>query len=490
MSELIQRLYIDGAWVKSHGGDVVEVLNPATEDVIGRVPLGTKSDVRAAITAARRAFDDGPWPNMSPRERAQIMGRMAEIMERRRPEIVDLNIREAGSVRPLAETVQVGVPIAHFRDMVERVMPTFGWERPLAPFVGGGGIGQGVIVREPYGVVALISAYNFPFFLNVMKLAPALAAGCTVVLKPAPTTPLEALVVAEIAEEAGLPPGVLNVVTGDEEAGRELTSHPGVDLISFTGSDVVGRSVYAQAAPTMKKVILELGGKSAALVCDDADLSRAVQDVVFGITVHAGQGCALLTRTLVHESRHDELVGLTKSVLDHIKVGDPADPSSTMGPLISEAQRRKVEALIKIGRQEGAQIACGGGRPPGLDRGYFVEPTLFTGVENSMTIAQQEFFGPVGVVIPFKDDDDAVRIANDSPYGLGGSVWSKDPARAYRIARRIRTGTVTVNGGGAGMSPHGAFGGYKQSGLGREWGEHGLDEFLQTKTISWAVASG
>ena len=201
MSELIQRLYIDGAWVKSHGGDVVEVLNPATEDVIGRVPLGTKSDVRAAITAARRAFDDGPWPNMSPRERAQIMGRMAEIMERRRPEIVDLNIREAGSVRPLAETVQVGVPIAHFRDMVERVMPTFGWERPLAPFVGGGGIGQGVIVREPYGVVALISAYNFPFFLNVMKLAPALAAGCTVVLKPAPTTPLEALVVAEIAEE-------------------------------------------------------------------------------------------------------------------------------------------------------------------------------------------------------------------------------------------------------------------------------------------------
>ena len=283
---------------------------------------------------------------------------------------------------------------------------------------------------------------------------------------------------------------MLNVVTGDEEAGRELTSHPGVDLISFTGSDVVGRSVYAQAAPTMKKVILELGGKSAALVCDDADLSRAVQDVVFGITVHAGQGCALLTRTLVHESRHDELVGLTKSVLDHIKVGDPADPSSTMGPLISEAQRRKVEALIKIGRQEGAQIACGGGRPPGLDRGYFVEPTLFTGVENSMTIAQQEFFGPVGVVIPFKDDDDAVRIANDSPYGLGGSVWSQDPARAYRIARRIRTGTVTVNGGGAGMSPHGAFGGYKQSGLGREWGEHGLDEFLQTKTISWAVASG
>lgn len=491
MSDLSYQLYIDGEWVDASGTEVVEVRNPATEEIIGRVPQADATDVQRAIEAARRAFDERPWGRTTPRERVHVLLRMVEIMERRLPELIELNMREAGSVRPLAETIQVGLPIAHFRDMVERVIPTFAWETPQSPTTVGGGIGQGVLLREPFGVAALISAYNFPFFLNVMKLAPALASGCTVVLKPAPTTPLEAFVIAEIAEEAGLPAGVLNVVTGDIEAGRVLTTDPRVDLVSFTGSDTVGRLVAEQAAPSLKKVVLELGGKSASIICEDVDLTKAVKDVLAGITVHAGQGCALLTRTLVHRSRHDELVGIVKAALDRVTVGDPFAEGVLMGPLISEAQRSKVEKLIARGREQGAQIAYGGGRPVGLDKGYFVEPTLFTGVDNSMDIAQQEFFGPVGVIIPFDDDDEAVHIANDSPYGLSGSVWAKDPARAYAIAKRIRTGSVSINGGsGGGPSPYAAFGGYKQSGLGREWGAHGLDEFLQTKSVNWGVASG
>ncbi|MFZ2177672.1 MAG: aldehyde dehydrogenase family protein [Rhodococcus sp. (in: high G+C Gram-positive bacteria)] len=482
-------LFIDGAWVPTESGEVQSVINPATEAVIGTAPIGSRADVVRAIEAARKAFDEGPWPQMSMRERSAVMLRMAEGMEKRFEELVQLNIAEAGGTRMGAEGFQIGIPIQHFRDMAERVMFTYPMERPVAPYVGAG-IGQGVVRREPFGVAALISAYNFPFFLNVMKLAPALASGCTTVLKPAPTTPLEAFVLAEIAEEAGLPPGVLNIIHGDVDTAVELTTNPLVDLVSFTGSDVVGRKVLEQASPTMKKVVLELGGKSANIICEDADLGKAIQSVIAGIIVHAGQGCALLTRTLVHRSRMDELVAMIKEILSGIKVGDPSEPDTVMGPLGSEAQRAKVEDLIRTGVEEGATIAYGGGRPAGLDKGFFVEPTLFVDVDNSMAIAQREFFGPVGVVIPFDDDDEAVRIANDSDYGLGGGVWANDPVRAYAIAKRIRAGYVTVNGGGGGLSPHTAFGGYKQSGLGREWGEAGLEEFLQIKTIAWGVASG
>ncbi|MEV8546893.1 aldehyde dehydrogenase family protein [Streptomyces sp. NPDC051572] len=491
MSAHTYPLYIDGAWQDSDGSEDLKVVNPATEEVIGTVPQATRTDVVRAVEAARRAFDQGPWPTMSVKERSAVLLRMAEVMERRRDEIIELNMREAGSVRWLAESLQAGIPITHFRDMAERAMLGFEWERAIRPTITpGAGIGQGVIRREPFGVAALISAYNFPFFLNAMKLAPALAAGCTVVLKPAPTTPLEAFLFAEFADEAGLPPGVLNVVTGGVEAGQELTTHPMVDLISFTGSDAVGRQVYAQAAPSLKKVVLELGGKSANIICADADLQRAVTDAIMGITMHAGQGCALLTRTLVHESRQDELVEMVTAALGEIQVGDPFDPKTGMGPLISSAQREKVESLIRTGADEGARIAYGGRRPAGLDKGFFVEPTLFVDVDNSMTIAQKEFFGPVGVVIPFHDDDEAVRIANDSEFGLNGGVWTKDPAHGYEIAKRIRTGTVGINGGGGAVSPHAAFGGYKQSGLGREWGEAGLDEYLQTKSITWGAAQG
>jgi aldehyde dehydrogenase (NAD+) len=466
------RLYIDGSWTDSDGDSVLTVLNPATEEVIGTVPEGTVTDVERAVAATG--------------ERAAAMLRFAQALERRTQDLVELNILEVGSIRSWAEFLQVGLPIAHFRDMAERVLAQFPFEKPMPPTLGAT-LAQGVVRREPRGVAALVSAYNAPTFLNLMKLAPALAAGCTAVLKPAPTTPLEAFLLGEIADEAGLPPGVLNIVTGDDAAGQALTSHPAVDVVSFTGSDSVGRRVYAQAAPTLKKVILELGGKSASIVLPDADLARVAPNVALNMTAQAGQGCSLLTRTLVHESRLDELVGLVKEALDAVKVGDPADPATTMGPLISAAQRAKVEDLIQAGRDEGAQIVYGGGRPAALSRGFFVEPTLFVNVDNSMTIAQREFFGPVGVVIPFRDEEEAVRLANESDFGLAAGVWAADPVHAYQLATRIRAGMVYINGGGAGSSPHTPFGGYKASGLGVERGEYGLEEFLLSKSIIWSA---
>jgi acyl-CoA reductase-like NAD-dependent aldehyde dehydrogenase len=480
------RLYIDGSWTDSDGDSVLAVLNPATEEVIGAVPEGTVTDVERAVAAARRAFDEGQWPTLTHRERAAAMLRFADALQARKQDLIELNVLEVGSIRSWAEFLQVGLPIEHFRDMAERVLMQFPFEKPMPPTVGQT-LAQGVVRREPRGVAALVSAYNAPTFLNLMKLAPALAAGCTVILKPSPTTPLEALLLGEIADEAGLPPGVLNIVTGDVAASQALTSHPGVDVVSFTGSDAVGRLVYRQAAPTLKKVILELGGKSANIVLPGADLARVVPNVVMNMTVQAGQGCSLLTRTLVHHSQLDELVGLVKQALDQVRVGDPADPATTMGPLISAAQREKVEALIQSGVAEGATIAHGGGRPAGLRKGFFVEPTLFVDVDNAMTVAQREFFGPVGTVIAFEDEQEAVRLANESAFGLAAGVWAADPVDAYRVATRVRAGLVYINGGGAGSSPHTPFGGYKDSGLGVERGEYGLEEFLLTKSIIWSA---
>lgn len=479
-------LYIDGAWTEGTGDESLAVLNPATEETIAEVPQATPADIDAAVMAARRAFDDGAWSRMRPAERGRILAAMADELSRRRAELIELNITEAGSTRMIAEALQIGAPIDHFTDMAERVLPQFAFEEPVSPIFGHG-IGQGIVVREPYGVAALITAFNFPFLLNLAKLAPALAAGCTAVLKSSPYTPLEALILGEIAEAAGLPPGTLNIVTGDVAAGEALTRHPGVDIVSFTGSDTVGRRVYAQGADTMKKVVLELGGKSANIILDDADLDKVMESVLAGIVTHAGQGCALLTRILVHESLHDDLVARIVGTLGFISVGDPADPAILMGPLIRDAQRRRVEDLIATGVEEGAQIAFGGKRPSHLDRGYFLEPTLFVGVDNTMRIAQEEFFGPVGVVIPFRDDDDAVRIANDSRYGLAGGVWSTDPQRAAAVARRLQTGMVVINGGGGGLNPASPFGGYKYSGIGREFGPFGLSEYLQHKALQWPV---
>jgi aldehyde dehydrogenase (NAD+) len=492
MLDLSYQLFIDGRYVESSGDATSAVTNPATEEQIGLVPVGTVADARRAVAAARTAFDEGPWGRSTPQQRARVLGAMADIMTRRYPELVELNIAEAGSIRPLAEFLQVGVPIEHLRDFAERLLYKYDFETPQQPYVGAGGlagIGQGIVQREAIGVASLITPYNFPLFLNVFKLAPALAAGCTVILKPSPDTPLEALILGEIADEAGLPPGVLNIVTGDLEASAELTTNPAIDMVSFTGSDAVGRKVYTQASDTLKRVVLELGGKSANILFEDADIEKALPQIVMNFTTHAGQGCSLQTRTLVHESIFDDVVNGVKTALDHIKVGNPADPTVTMGPLISAAQRGRVEALIKIGLDEGGQIAYGGGRPAGLDKGFYVEPTVFVDLDNSKTLARREVFGPVSVIMPFSGDEEAIRIANDSEFGLGGGVWSKDTVRALNVARRIRTGQVTINGGGGGgLSPYSPFGGYKHSGLGREWGAAGLEEYLQTKSILWGVA--
>jgi acyl-CoA reductase-like NAD-dependent aldehyde dehydrogenase len=481
-------LYIAGEWTEATG-TLIPVDNPATEEIIAHVSSASSADAGRAVGAARRAFDEGEWGRTSPQERREVLKRFASIMERRRGELVELNVAECGSVRSFAESGQVGGAIAHLNATIQ-AMDSFPWDEPT-PAHFGNGIGQGMAVREGFGVAVLISAYNFPLWLNMTKLAPALAAGCTVVLKPASTTPLEGLILAEIGQEAGLPAGVLNVITGGREANQTLVTHPGVDIVSFTGSDAVGRQIYVQAAQTLKKVVLELGGKSANIITEDADIDAVAAEVAAHTTKQAGQGCSLLTRTLVHRSRQAELVEKVAERLRQVRVGNPADPGVDMGPLISQAQREKVEQLIATGKAEGATLVTGGGRPTDLDRGYYVEPTLFTDVENSMAIAQEEFFGPVNVVIGFGSDDEAVELANASPYGLSGAVHASDPVRAYSIARRLRTGGVSLNGGG-GAFPNSTvpFGGYKASGLGREYGRWGIDEYLQTKAITWGVARG
>ncbi|MBZ4521827.1 aldehyde dehydrogenase family protein [Mycobacterium avium] len=479
-------LFIDGSWCDGGHGTSLVVDNPATEEIIARVAQASTADAERAIAAARRAFDEGPWPRLPFAERHAIMRNFADAMASRRDEFVDLVVAEAGSTITLARTGQVGVPLAHLRDLVDRVMPTFPSLRPQPPTFGVG-IGQGVVLREPVGVVSAITAFNYPFLLNLFKVGPALAAGCTVVLRPSPLTPLSALLLGEVAVEAGLPDGVLNIVTGDVDVSGVLTSHPDVDMVTFTGSDAVGKLILAQAAPTVKKVVLELGGKSVNIVTDDADLDAAAAHAVLNFTRHSGQGCAAFTRILAHGSIHDELVERIVAQLVSVVVGDPTDPSTDMGPLISERQRARVLSYIELGQAEGAKLTYGGGRTKGFASGHYVDPALFIAADNAMRISREEIFGPVGVVIPFRDDAEAVAIANDSPYGLSGSIWAADPARAYTLATRLRTGMVHINGVGGGVNPHSPFGGYKQSGIGREWGEAGYDEFFETKSVNWPV---
>jgi len=360
----------------------------------------------------------------------------------------------------------------------------------LPPMTTGvGTLGQGAVLKEPAGVVAAITPYNFPILLAVWKLGPALATGNTVVLKPSPYTPLSALIFGEIAEEAELPQGVLNVVTGGIEVGRALTTEPGVDIVTFTGSDAVGREVMAQAATGLKKVVLELGGKSANLVLEDANLDDPLflPSALGGFITHSGQACAVTTRLLVHRSLYDEVAARLQAALPFVKIGNPLDPEVAMGPLIREQARERVERYVKLGLEEGAKLLAGGSRPKDLAKGFFFEPTLFGDVDNRMKIAQDEIFGPVGCLIPFDSDEEAVRLANDSRYGLGGAIWSGNSLRAYELAKKVRTGSITINGGHAGMSPmpYAPFGGYKQSGLGRENGDLGLEEYRQVKTVSW-----
>jgi aldehyde dehydrogenase (NAD+) len=479
-------LYVDGKWIDGSSDEELEVINPATEEVIARVPQASTDDVDRAITAARRAFDDGPWPRMSPQERSAALLRFVQAIADRRAEIVEMIMAEAGAARPIADAFQLGVPLGFATWFAERAA-TFPYEEPLPPQVSARGLGQGVILKEPVGVVAAITAFNYPMYLNLAKVVPALAVGNSVVLKPSPYTPLEALVLGEIADAAELPPGVLNVVTGGVAESEHLTTHADVSMVSFTGSDFVGKQIMRQAADGLKKVVLELGGKSPNIVFAGCDVAKFAAAAAFTFTIHAGQGCALPTRILAERGIYDDVVQALVDALAKVEVGDPADPKVTMGPLIREAQRERVERYVASGTAEGARVACGGGRPAHLSRGFFVEPTLFADVDSSMAVAQDEIFGPVGVVIPFDGEDEAVAIANDTRYGLAASIWHPKPTRAFALARQVQAGTVTINGGGGGASPWAPFGGYKHSGIGREFGDYGMLEFTQLKTVSWSA---
>lgn len=479
-------LYINGEWVPVAGRDTV--INPADESVLATVPVGSVADVEAAIQAARDAFDKGPWPRLPQAERQAKLTAFLDAIDRRKAEIVRLIVAEAGATQMLADFLQYGIPMQHARHMVELSGRPAITPLPVEVSPNAAGtltLGAGVISREPVGVVSCITPYNFPFFLNVGKIIPAMAVGCTVVLKPSPYTPIEALILGEIADEVGLPKGVLNIVTGDVEAGTLLTTDKRVDLISFTGSDKVGSLIQAQAAPTLKRCLMELGGKSALIVRADADLQAAAQAGLGGFITHCGQGCALLTRHLVHNSVKDQYVAMLQAMLAHVKIGNPIDPSVTYGPLIREVARTRTEDYVAIAQAEGARLVAGGKRPAGFDKGFYYEPTLFTDVDNRSRLAQEEVFGPIGAVIGFDSDEEAIAMANDSDFGLSGGIYSANAGLAYEMALQLRTGGVSINGGSGKMSSHAPFGGIKRSGYGREYGIDGLNEFTYIKTIGF-----
>lgn len=486
----LDKLYIDGQWVAVQ--DTEAVLNPATEAVIGHAPRGDSATADAAISAARRAFDRGPWPQLSVVERADYLRRLHAELLVERDAIAALIIAEVGCSQGVTYGMQVDMPLAHVLTAIEqslhadlRQIAIHSAPNPFNP-AGPALLGSGSIEREPIGVVAGITGYNFPFLLNLAKIFPALLAGNTLVLKPSPFTPYSALLFGQLAERIGLPAGVLNIITGGPEVGAALSSDPRVDMVSFTGSEAVGISIMSQAAPTLKRVHLELGGKSALIVRADADVQSAAMAAVGGLTVNAGQGCALLTRFIVHESIRTAFIQTARAIASQIKVGDPADPSVMMGPLIRESQRAKVQGFIDRGRDSGATLVFGGGRPQHLSLGYFTELTLFDDVRNDMEIAQEEIFGPVGVTIGFETDEQALSVANDSRFGLNGGLFTADAATGLDMARRIRAGSVYLNGGG-GQMPYAPIGGYKRSGVGREFGPDWLKEFTQEKSIIYPI---
>jgi acyl-CoA reductase-like NAD-dependent aldehyde dehydrogenase len=465
------KLYIDGAWVPSAGTGMIDVYGAATEEVIGRIPDGVPEDVDAAVAAAKAAFP--AWSRTTVEERAKVLQRLSEGLMGRMSDLATLIATEVGMPIRLAGAIQVGLPT-----MVMGSYPQILSEFPFEER-----IGHSLVVREPVGVVGAITPWNYPLHQIVAKVAPALAAGCTVVLKPSEVAPLNAFVLAEIVDEAGLPAGVFNLVSGSGPVvGEAIASHPDVDMVSFTGSTRAGRRVAELASATVKRVALELGGKSPNVILDDADLQRAVSAGVTNCYLNSGQTCTAWTRMLVPRHRLAEAEAIAKEKAEAYRVGDPLSEETNLGPLISDVQRERVRGYIRKGIEEGAKLVAGGDEPPeGLDRGYFVRPTVFSDVRPDMTIAQEEIFGPVLSIIPYDSEEDAVAIANDTIYGLAGGVWSSDPERALRVARQIRTGQVDING--ATFNPLAPFGGYKQSGHGRELGRHGLEEFLEKKSV-------
>ncbi|MEP7342673.1 MAG: aldehyde dehydrogenase family protein, partial [Acidobacteriota bacterium] len=436
-TKIHDKLYINGQWVKPSGTGMIDVINSTTEEVMGRIPEGTVGDVNAAAVAAKAAFET--WSTTSIEERKRYLQLIADKLTAMKTEIAALIAAEVGMPLAMATAVQAGMP-AMVMASYAQLLGEFPFEET---------IGKALVVKEPVGVVGCITPWNFPLHQVVAKVAPALAAGCTVVLKPSEVAPLTAFVLAEIIDEIGLPEGVFNLVTGyGPVVGEAIASHPDVDMVSFTGSTRAGKRVSELAAQTVKRVSLELGGKSANVILDDANFEKAVKSGVGACYFNSGQTCSALTRMLVPRSRHDEAVEIAKKVAEGFTVGDPLGGKAKLGPLVSATQRERVVGYIKKGIEEGATLVAGGAeRPDGLEKGFFVRPTVFANVNNKMTIAQEEIFGPVLSIIPYEDEDDAVRIANDTIYGLAGGVWSGDEERAKRVARRLRTGQVEINGG-------------------------------------------
>lgn len=463
--------FLGGAWCESDGDDTIDVENPATLDICGSVPAGTSTDVDRAVVAARAAF--GEWSRTTPKERLEYLLALLTAMQNRAEEVAAVVSAEMGAPMPFARAVQAGLPVKVLEGFVS-TLRAYDFEHT---------IGNSRIVREPAGVVAAITPWNYPVHQAMAKLGAALAAGCTVVLKPSQVTPLSSFVLAQAVIDAKLPVGVFNLVTGTGSVvGEALAAHPDVDVVSFTGSTSAGRRVAATAADTIKRVSLELGGKSANVILPDADFERAVRAGTRQVLSNTGQTCTAWTRMLVPADRQDEVVELVHEEMARVTVGPPTAEGTTMGPLASGEQRDTVLGYIEKGRGEGARLVCGGlERPAGGEIGHFVAPTAFADVTSNMTIAQEEIFGPVLSILPYRDEAHALEIANDSDYGLSGAVWSVDQERAEAFAGRMRTGQVFVNGGA--FNPSAPFGGYKQSGVGRELGAHGLEDFLEVKAL-------
>jgi len=473
------RLFIGGDWVAPEGTDTIGIISPVSEEVIARVPDGTEADIDKAVAAARIAFDRGPWPRMAPAERGEILRQAAAQITAEMGDMAEIITREMGAPITFSNLGQVFAPTMIFNYYAD-LAGTFAFDE-----VRDGLLNPKVLVtKEPVGVVGAIAPWNVPLFIAAAKLAPSLAAGCTVVYKPAPETPLDAFRLAEIFEACGLPKGVLSVVPAGREVSEHLVTHPGVDKISFTGSGVGGKRIGGLCGERLKRCTLELGGKSAAIILDDADLATTIPTLLPNAIMNNGQACIAQTRILAPRARYAEVVDAVVSGVSAMKVGDPMDPATEVGPVVAERQRTRIEGYLDSGREEGATVAIGGGRPNGSDfaKGWYVEPTVFSDVDNKMKIAQEEIFGPVLVVIPYDGDDNAVEIANDSNYGLCGSVWTNDNDRGLGVARQVRTGTYMLNTF-APIDFATPFGGFKESGVGREFGPEGLGSFLEMKSI-------
>ncbi|MFZ2045655.1 MAG: aldehyde dehydrogenase [Trebonia sp.] len=469
------RFFIGGQWVTPSSGATINVIDSHSEDVYLTVAEAQAADIDRAVSAAREAFDNGPWPRLTHAERAGYLRALGEQVVKRSADIAQMWPRESGVIAAVANGAAFGAK--HTFDYYAALADTFQWERPARPARGG----FGLIIKEPVGVVGAIIPWNAPMGLISMKLAPALIAGCTVILKSSPEAPGEGYLIAEAAEAVGLPPGVLNVVTADREVSELLVRDPRVDKITFTGSTAAGRKIASICGERIARCTLELGGKSAAVILDDADLETTAQSLAMAECLLSGQVCASLTRIVVTRSRHDDMVEALAAAFSKVKVGDPFDPSSQMGPLAAERQRTRVVGYIAKGLETGATLATGGGRPKDLDRGWYVEPTVFGNVDNKSVIAQEEIFGPVLSVIAADDEDDAVRIANDTIYGLHGAVFTNDVERAREVAGQMRTGAIGHNGFKSDFDM--GHGGFKQSGIGREGGVDGLLPFLESKAV-------